>query len=93
MNFTGEEIRKGTSDVGDFQLEYSFTFVNDAPRNMSVRVYKDKKPVGQGGYMLYSKNANITFESDKISSADRIAVYEDFEMTIQNVFGETLTLK
>lgn len=89
MEFTNQIIKKGISLIGDYQVEYDIVFKNEQPLRFLAKFYKgvEKTPVGSATYKTVKQNVIIGFtDSDVIVSADRIAIYEDLENTIQKLF-------
>lgn len=87
MDFTGNYIKKGSSTVGDFRLDFNVNYDSD---NKSLgfegQIFKDKTYLGN---FSYSKSANricINFiNTEVLDASSRQNIYTEIESTIKSL--------
>lgn len=90
MEFSGEIIKKGTSQVGDLRIEYNITYdVNNTPQKATIQIYRDKQQVGQASIGAIGNQIQFSlFNVGQTTVDERIAVYTEVERTIDKLFNE-----
>lgn len=94
MELSNEVIKKGTSSIPGFRLEYSVTYVDDKVKSISAQVkklidsegVKTEKWVGNASLDLNLNWYTFNFTDYKVVTADdRAAIFADFEKTIKTL--------